>query len=118
MSIYDSIGGAPAVRSAVEGFYARVLADERLAPFFTGTGLERLKVHQRAFLAAALGGPQIFTGRDIAAAHAGLGIGDGDFDAVVGHLASALTSLGVVEDTIGQIGVALASLRGDIVTAR
>ncbi len=27
MSIYDSIGGAPAVRAAVDGFDARVLAD-------------------------------------------------------------------------------------------
>ena len=30
MSIYDSIGGAPAVRAAVDDFYARVLADARL----------------------------------------------------------------------------------------
>ena len=52
MSIYDSIGGAPAIRVAVDDFYARVLADARLAPFFTGTDLHRLKVHQRAFIAA------------------------------------------------------------------
>jgi hemoglobin len=118
VTIYDSIGGAPAVRAAVEDFYARVLADGRLAPFFTGTDLERLKVHQRAFLAAALGGPQIFAGRDMAAAHAGLGIGDRDFDAAVEHLAGTLTALGVPEDTIGQIGGALAPLRGDIVAVR
>ena len=29
MSIYDSIGGEPAVRAAVDDFYARVLADSR-----------------------------------------------------------------------------------------
>jgi hemoglobin len=116
MSIYDSIGGAPAVRAAVDDFYARVLADARLAPFFTGTDLQRLKAHQRAFIAAAVGGPEIFTGRDMASAHAGLGIGDVDFDAVVGHLVGTLTGLGVPEDMIGQIGGALAPLRGDIVT--
>ena len=66
MSIYDSIGGAAAVRAAVDDFYARVLADRRLAPFFARTDLERLKAHQRAFIAAAIGGPEIFAGRDMA----------------------------------------------------
>ena len=42
MSIYDAIGGAPAVRAAVDDFYARVRADARLAPFFIGTSLLRL----------------------------------------------------------------------------
>ena len=116
MSIYASIGGAPAVRAAVDDFYARVLADRRLAPFFAGTDLERLKAHQRAFLAAAIGGPEVFGGRDLASAHAGLGIADRDFDAVVGHLAGTLIGLGVPEDTMGQIAGALAPLRDDIVT--
>jgi hemoglobin len=118
MSIYDSIGGAPAVRAAVEDFYARVLADPRLAPFFTGTDLYHLKAHQRAFIAAAIGGSQIYEGRDMAAAHAGLAITDEDFDAVVAHLVDTLTGLGVPEETIGQIGGALAPLRGDIATAQ
>jgi hemoglobin len=117
MSTYDSIGGAPAVRAAVDDFYARLLADRQLAAFFTGTDLQRLKAHQRAFIAAAIGGPEIFTGRELASAHAGLGIGDGDFDAVVGHLVGTLTALGVPENTIEQIGEALAPLRCAIVTA-
>jgi hemoglobin len=116
MSIYDSIGGAGAVRAAVDDFYVRVLADPRLAPFFTGTDLNRLKAHQRSFVAAAIGGPEIFKGRDMASAHAGLGIGDPEFDAVVGHLVATLAGLGVPEETIGQIGAALAPLRADIVT--
>jgi hemoglobin len=116
MSIYASIGGAPTVRAAVDDFYARVLADQRLAPFFAGTDLQRLKAHQRAFIAAAIGGPEVFSGRDMASAHTGLDIGDGDFDAVIGHLAGTLTGLGVPQDTIGQIAGALAPLRDDIVT--
>ena len=36
MSIYDTIGGASAVRAAVDDFYARVLADARLALAQTG----------------------------------------------------------------------------------
>ena len=117
MSIYDSIGGADSVRAAVDDFYGRVLADPKLAPFFAGTDLSRLKAHQRSFIAAAIGGPEIFEGRDMASAHAGLGVTDADFDAVVGHLVDTLAGLGVPEETIGQIGAALLPLRADIVAA-
>lgn len=117
MSIYDSIGGSGAVRAAVDDFYGRVLADPRLAPFFTGTDLNRLKAHQRAFIAAAIGGPEIYAGRDMASAHAGRGIADADFDAVVSHLANTLTGLGVPEETIGQIAGSLAPLRTHVVDA-
>jgi hemoglobin len=117
VSIYDSIGGGPAVRVAVDDFYARVLADPQLAPFFTGVDLQHLKAHQRAFIAAAIGGSEIYQGRDMAAAHAGLAITDADFGAVVAHLVDTLAGLGVPGETIGHIGGALAPLRGDIVTA-
>jgi hemoglobin len=117
VSIYDSIGGAPAVHAAVDDFYARVLADPQLAPFFTNADLQHLKAHQRAFIAAAIGGSEIYAGRDMASAHAGLAITDADFDTVVAHLVDTLAGLGVPEETIGQIGSALAPLRSDIVTA-
>ncbi len=117
MSIYDSIGGAAAVRAAVDDFYDRVLADPELAPFFDGTDLQRLKAHQRSFIAAAIGGPEIFAGRDMASAHAGLGVTHAQFDAVVAHLVDTLTGLGVPRDIIGQIGAALTPLRASIVAA-
>lgn len=118
MSIYDEIGGAGAVSTAVDEFYTRLLADEGVAPFFADTDLRRLKAHQRAFIAAALGGSEIYAGRDMAAAHAALAISDADFDAVVGHLVDTLASLGVPDATIASIGGALSPLRDDIVTAR
>ncbi len=117
MTIYESIGGAPAVAAAVDDFYVRVLDDPQLAPFFADVDLGRLKAHQRSFIAAAIGGSELYAGRDMAAAHAGLDISDDDFDAVVAHLVDTLAGLGVPADTIGQIGAALAPLRSDIVTA-
>jgi hemoglobin len=116
MSIYDTIGGAPAVHAAVDDFYARVLADPSLSPFFTNTDLGKLKAHQRSFIAAAIGGPEVFAGRDMATAHCGLGISDDHFDSVVAHLVATLAGLGVPDGVIGQIGAALSPLRADIVT--
>lgn len=116
MTIYDAIGGAPSVSAAVDKFYVRVLDDPQLAPFFEGVDMERLKAHQRKFIAAAIGGPEIYEGRDMGAAHAHLGVSDSDFEAVVGHLVVTLEELGVPQDVIGEIGAAVAPLQTQIVT--
>jgi hemoglobin len=114
MSIYDEIGGSAAVSAAVDQFYERVIADATLAPFFVGTDMMRLKKHQRAFIAAAVGGPEPYFGRNMAEAHAGLDVSPSDFDRVVGHLVDTLVALGVPESTIGAIGEKLAPLKGEI----
>lgn len=116
MTIYERIGGAAAVNAAVELFYDKVTADPSLEPYFEGVDLGRLKGHQRAFIAAAVGGPDTYAGRDMGAAHAHLGITDNQFDAVVGHLGATLAELGVSAEAIEQIGAALVSLQADIVS--
>lgn len=117
MTIYDEIGGADAVAAVVEDFYGRVLADERLAAWFDGVDVRRLKAHQRAFIAAAFGGPDAYTGRSMADAHAGLDITPEAFARVVDHLVDTLIALGVPDETIGTIGAALFPLEAQIVAA-
>jgi hemoglobin len=70
MALYDDIGGADAVRAALDAFYPRVLADAKLSPFFKGVDIERLKRTQEGFFAMALGGPNTYTGRSLVDAHA------------------------------------------------
>ena len=48
-SAYERIGGGPAVKELVDRFYEPVLADKRLARYFT-TDMHRLKWHQAALL--------------------------------------------------------------------
>ena len=65
ISIYEQIGGAEALEAVVEDFYGRVLADHQWAGFFSGTNIARLKGKQVEFFAAALGGPDPYTGAPI-----------------------------------------------------
>lgn len=115
MSIYETIGGAPALAAAVEDFYARVLADAELEGYFEGVDLDRLKAHQRSFLAAAIGGSEIYAGRPMKEAHARLAISQKHFDRVVGHLVDTLNDLSVPADVIGEIGSKLIPLQEQIV---
>jgi hemoglobin len=114
--IYEAIGGKDAVAAAVDLFYAKVLADPSLAPWFTDVDMDRLRAHQRAFLTAALGGPSDYDGRDMAVAHAGLDVTGEAFDQVATHLAATLTELGVDGETVATIVGAVAPLRDDIVS--
>ncbi|HLU56935.1 MAG TPA: group 1 truncated hemoglobin [Pseudonocardia sp.] len=114
VSIYDSIGGAAAVAAAVDLFYERVLADPDLAGYFTGVDIAKLKSHQRSFIAAAIGGPEVFSGRSMKDAHAHLNVRPEHFDRVVDHLVATLTELSVPADVIGRIGATLAPLKADI----
>ena len=114
-SIYDQIGGTAAVSATVEELYTRVLGDPQLAPFFAGIDLERQRHHMRAFITTALGGTHVYRGRDMAAAHAGLGITERDFDRVASHLAGALRTLGVPTVHVHAILARIAPLRGEIV---
>lgn len=116
MGAYDELGGSSAVKAAVTVFYDRVTADPDLARWFENVDLTRLKNHQRAFLAAALGGPELFSGRKLDTAHAGLKITSDAFDAVVEHLATTLHDLGAGDDLIARIRVQLEALRSQVVT--
>ncbi|HWT26124.1 MAG TPA: group 1 truncated hemoglobin [Solirubrobacteraceae bacterium] len=116
-TIYDDIGGAAGVATAVDDFYARLLRDPAIGQYFDGVSMPRQIQHFRAFLTAALGGPQRYLGRDVRDAHAGLGITGTAFDAAVGHLVATLRSLGVEAATITEIGTRLAPLRTQVVSA-
>ena len=45
-TIYQRLGGRPAVLAAVELLYQKMLADPRLGKFFVGVDMEKLMKHQ------------------------------------------------------------------------
>lgn len=95
VSLYDRLGGAPAIDGLIEAFYVRVLADPKLAPFFTDTPMERLRAMQKQFFSMALGGPDEYTGRAMGHVHHGRGITKAHFAHFVEHLIETLKDIGV-----------------------
>jgi hemoglobin len=116
-SIYEQIGGHVALEAVVADFYDRVLADDRLAGFFSGTNMSRLKGKQVEFFAAALGGPQPYSGAPMRQVHQGRGITMAHFTMVAEHLAASLSAAGVPEGTVEQILAEIAPLADEIATA-
>ena len=116
-SLYERIGGNAAVSAAVEQFYEKVLADDRIKQFFDGVDMKAQMGKQRAFLTMVFGGPTNYTGLDMRAGHKHLverGLNDTHFDAVVENLANTLTELGVSQKDIGEVAAIAESVREDV----
>lgn len=78
--------------------------------------MSRLKGKQVEFFAAALGGPDGYSGQPMKEAHRGRGIGKVHFDLVAKYLSDALAAAGVPGDTIDTIIGTVAPLSIDIVS--
>ena len=114
--MYEHVGGQPVVTTAVSILYDRVSEDAALSGWFADTDLSRLRAHQRAFIAAALDGPQLFSGRSIGLAHAGLDIDDAAFTTFAAHLNATLHDLGVASDVLVLVAARIEQLRPSVVT--
>ena len=63
--------GSRLTSGMAECFYDRVLVDPEHAPFFEGIDVEKLREHLADFLTVLTGGPNLYKGRDLLAAHQG-----------------------------------------------
>ncbi len=116
-SVYEQIGGEPAMAAAVEVFYRKVLADDRISHFFEDVDMERQAAKQKAFLTLVTGGPASYSGRDMRAGHAHLvkrGLNDVHFNAVAGHLKDTLEELGGPASLVAQVLAIAESARADV----
>lgn len=94
-SLYERLGGEPAIEALVDNFYKRVMDDPDLLPIFRNTPIDRLRTMQREFFAMALGGPIAYTGRPLSHVHHGRGITTYHFSRFVEHLVETLIDNGI-----------------------
>jgi hemoglobin len=116
-TLYERLGGEAAVNAAVDIFYRKVLADERINKWFESIDMERQAAKQKAFLTMAFGGPHSYSGKDMREGHAHLvakGLGDADFDAVMENLGATLKELNVPDDLIAEAAAIAESTRSDV----
>lgn|SRR5688572_9994506 len=118
-SLYDQLGGEPAVSAAVDIFYRKVLRDARINRFFEGVDMDQQIAKQKAFLTMVLGGPVNYSGKDMRTGHAHLvkmGLNDSHVDAVVELLGQTLAELGVAQPLIAQVAALANSVRNDVLS--
>ena len=97
--------------AAVDLFYKKVLADDRVNHFFEDVNMKRQIKRQKAFLSAAFGGPVAYEGKDMRAAHKNLDLTEADFTAIAENLQATLNDLKVDKDLSAEIMTLVASTK-------
>jgi hemoglobin len=118
-TLYEQLGGQPAVEAAVDLFYRKVLTDGRISRFFEGVDMDRQIAKQKAFLTMVFGGPNSYAGKDLRTGHAHLlklGLNDSHVDAVIENLGQTLKELGVSQPLIDQVAALANSVRNDVLS--
>ena len=112
-SLYDRLGGKPAIDAVVEGMYVKIFSDPELSDFFKKTDKGHQKDMQSQFLTYATGGSSEWHGKSMKDAHKGRGIQNKEFDLVFAHVVSTMKELEVPEDLIEEVGKVLETVRDD-----
>ena len=119
-SLYDRLGQKKAITAVVDEFVGRVAGDKRINSFFGATAsdpkrLATFKMNLVNQICQASGGPCKYTGKDMKAAHMGMGISTADFNALVEDLVGALDKFKVGQHEKDQLLGALGPMKSDIV---
>jgi len=119
-SLYERLGGKAAIVAVVDDFVANCAADMRINTFFAVTAADknRLAAFKNKLvdqICEAAGGPCKYTGKDMKTAHAGLGISNADFNALVEDLTKSLNKFKVGKAEQDQLLGVLGPMRSQIV---
>jgi hemoglobin len=117
-SLFERLGGQPAINAVVDEFAGRVLADTRVNAKFAKSDPGRLVANLKAFVTQATGGPKAYKGQSMKAAHTHMGVTEGEFGAVVEDLVGALDKFNVPAKEKGELLAALGPLKPDIASVK
>ena len=114
-SLYERLGGKPAITAVVDQFVANVAADGRINGRFATTDIPKLKGHLVDQVCQATGGPCSYQGRDMKWTHLGMQISSADFGALVQDLVVALDKFNVPAGEKSELLGLLGPMKKDIV---
>jgi len=119
-SLYQRLGGMPAIRAVVDDLVVRILSDDRVNGWFYHAASDpanaaAYKVKLADFLCQGTGGPCKYMGADLATAHKGRGVTDEAFQAVVEDLVATLEKLKVPAKEKTELLGLLAPLKSAVV---
>ncbi len=117
-SLYQRMGGYDVIAGIVDDFIGQLRTDPAFARFGGGRSMDSLKRTRQLVvdqICNLTGGPCIYIGRDMKAAHAGLKITEAEWDSSINKFKVSLNKYKVGEQEQREFLDILAKLRTDIV---
>lgn len=114
-SLYERLGGKPALTAVVGELWVQVAADVRINARFARTDPKVFGSQLVDFLCQASGGPCKYQGADMKTAHTGMKLTDAEFTALAEDTVKALDKFKVSVTEKAEVMNMLGGLHGDIV---
>ena len=117
-TLYERLGGYDGISAVVDEFAERLFNDPKIAIFFVGMSDDTkaaFKQKNKNLLTNVTGGPAKIISRPANVAHGGLGITEGDFNVVAGHLKATLDKFNVPKREQDEVFAIILTLKPDIV---
>ena len=114
-SLYDRLGGKPAITAVVDDFVGNVAADGRINQRFANANIPRLKTMLVDQICEATGGPCKYMGHSMVDSHRGMNIRDAEFTALVEDLVKSLDKFKVPAQEKNELLTALGGMKPQIV---
>lgn len=117
-SLYQRLGGQPAIEAVVADFASRALKDERVNRKFAQSDADHLGKMLVAMVCKVTGGPCEYSGRSMKVTHANMGVTEGEFAALVDDLVQTLDHFKVPAQEKSELLTILGTTKADIVEAK
>ncbi len=114
--LFRSFGGQAGLVRLIDDFMVRIVADERLGPFWKDTNLKQIKTQLVDQICVITGGPCVYKGDDMKQVHGGMKIGKPEFNALIEVLQVAMDKQGIAFSAQNQLLAKLAPMHRDIIT--
>ena len=114
-AVYKAFHGEEGIQRIMDDFIVRITTDPRIKDRFANANLVRLKLLLVQQVSYLTGGPQSYSGRDMKTAHEGMGLKNGDFNALAEDLQLSMDKEGVPFRAQNKLLAKLAPMEHQIV---
>ncbi|KAF4740150.1 hypothetical protein FOZ63_029232 [Perkinsus olseni] len=116
--LFERLGGAADIGSAVDLVYDKALADPRTRAYFDKAQKKMNQIRERmqTFVVSYVGGPANYQEEDLKPVHYNMNIMDFHFDAMLEHFNAAFLEMGVHSEAIADFLQLLGGIRKYITT--
>jgi hemoglobin len=114
-SLYERLGGAEGIARIVDDVWINHTSNPKIKQRYAASDPDNVKRLVREFFGSGIGGPEVYTGKNMLAAHKGMNINDTEFVAVCDDVLSALEKNKVGQKEKDEVLCILYSMKAEIV---
>ena len=115
-TLFADMGGQAGIEKLVKASVDNYLADDRIKAIFDESNMDRIRMELTDQFCQVAGGPCVYKGHDMVAAHKGLHLTNANFNALVEDLQAAMDTCDISFATQNRFLARLAPYQREVVT--